>query len=1071
MAGRFYIGLVLLLSWTWSSAQHFVPNLGQWEGDFAYKWQFSNGAVFIEESGATFNLVNHGPIHHNHESHTSEAIRYEDIRNHAFHMDFSGSSTGEFIPLEKRMTYHNYILGKNPGNWKSKVPLYGRIRQAEIYPGIAVEYYERQGSIKYDLIVEPGADPGAIRMKYTGLDRIYLEEGYLIMETTVGEIIDQKPIAWQVKDGQKIFVECNFELDEDLVSFRVKRRFRNLPLIIDPQYIFSTYSGSYADNFGYTACFDSTGNLFGGGIAFGTGYPTTLGAFQDTFQGGSIDVAISKFNTDGTQLIYSTYIGGSRPEQPHSMVASKDNGLVIMGITGSSDFPVTPTALDTSFNGGPQKDVAYNTYINGVDMFVIHLDSTGGNALGSTFIGGTETDGANLNLNFNYGDESRGEVIYDSSMIYVASCTHSVDFMGGSYGTSNDQKVALFSLNNDCSNYLIRKVVDGSGHDAGYALRVIRDNGNAGVVVAGGTKSNNFPVSQGAYQGSYGGGWSDGIIFYYDPTLDSVLYSTYNGTNQYDQNFFIETDYDNKVYVLGQTKGNYPTTSWVWKVPGSAQFIQKFSSDLTTSHLSTTFGDGSTNTVDISPTAFMVDACRNVYLSGWGGNVGTQEGSTAGLPVTPDAQDSTTDGNDFYFFVMDGSWKKLEYASFFGQASREHVDGGTSRFRKDGTIFQAICAGCSNQSFPIFPSNVYSTTNNSNNCNLGCTKIEFSFSEPDVNIIIEPDSNCVPYNLAWIDSSVNVDVMYWDFGDGTNHTGFNPNKVFTEPGTYTLTIIGTDTLCNSLDTQTVDLFLFDTFVSAGFITKPIDTCSRPFTVELINTSSDSANYAWYFGDGNTSTDPNPTHVYGQQGEYVIMLIVYDKICARSDTARDTVFFKSPGTVSEFTLNYDPCGASLNVSGVQVGSGFQVHNWDLGDGTQKSGPGFNHTYAAPGSYKISLTSIDTICNTTAGYEQMIYLNPGLDENTIMPNVFTPNGDQVNDHLRLTDPSVAIRFSDFRLEIYNRWGTLVYATSDPAFEWDATVENGEISDGVYYWLLSTFDVCLRQIEFNGVVHIIR
>ncbi|MCB0772855.1 MAG: hypothetical protein KDB93_05730, partial [Flavobacteriales bacterium] len=128
---------------------------------------------------------------------------------------------------------------------------------------------------------------------------------------------------------------------------------------------------------------------------------------------------------------------------------------------------------------------------------------------------------------------------------------------------------------------------------------------------------------------------------------------------------------------------------------------------------------------NISPTAFLVDYCDKIYISGWGSAV---QGSltTNGLPVTPDAYQPTTDGNDFYLAVYDIDMTGLAYATYFGgPQSLEHVDGGTSRFDRRGRVYGAVCAGCGgHDDFPSSP-NAWSSTNNSPNCNLGVFKFDF----------------------------------------------------------------------------------------------------------------------------------------------------------------------------------------------------------------------------------------------------------------------------------------------------------------------------------------------------------
>ena len=116
--------------------------------------------------------------------------------------------------------------------------------------------------------------------------------------------------------------------------------------------IFSTFSGSYANNFGYSATFDSKGFLYSGSSVFGQQYPTTFGAYDTTFGGGTVDVAISKFDTLGSFMHYSTYIGGSDDELPHSLIVNGFDELFIMGTTSSNDFPTTENCYDSTFNGG-----------------------------------------------------------------------------------------------------------------------------------------------------------------------------------------------------------------------------------------------------------------------------------------------------------------------------------------------------------------------------------------------------------------------------------------------------------------------------------------------------------------------------------------------------------------------------------------------------------------------------------------------------------------------------------------------------------------------------------------------
>ena len=137
--------------------------------------------------------------------------------------------------------------------------------------------------------------------------------------------------------------------------------------------------------------------------------------------------------------------------------------------------------------------------------------------------------------------------------------------------------------------------------------------------------------------------------------------------------------------MIGQTTGTYPVSSGVYSNANGSQYIHKLSSDLTTTVFSTVFGTGSSN-IDISPTAFLVDDCENIYVSGWGGG-NNYYGTVIGMPITTDAFQSTSDGDDLYFLVLERNATSILYGTVYGGlTSNEHVDGGTSRFDKSKVL-------------------------------------------------------------------------------------------------------------------------------------------------------------------------------------------------------------------------------------------------------------------------------------------------------------------------------------------------------------------------------------------------
>lgn len=134
-------------------------------------------------------------------------------------------------------------------------------------------------------------------------------------------------------------MKCLFQLENNTLSFHFPKGYDTKhPLIIDPALIFASYSGATVDNWGYTSTFNDLGNLYGGGISFGIGYPVTTGAIQTTFGGGALDISISKFSSNGSSLEYSTYFGGGNSDYPHSMIVNSNDELLVFGTTASNNF-------------------------------------------------------------------------------------------------------------------------------------------------------------------------------------------------------------------------------------------------------------------------------------------------------------------------------------------------------------------------------------------------------------------------------------------------------------------------------------------------------------------------------------------------------------------------------------------------------------------------------------------------------------------------------------------------------------------------------------------------------------
>ena len=1046
-----------------SGSFEFVENKGQWEKEVKFKGEFSSGAFFLTARGFSVNL--HHPddleryyknYHAGHGDHgisrpprntkvsTNATQNPNDpgnggggtnppgdpivVRGHTYKVIFAGSNPNPEIVPEKQVSNNtSYFIGNDPSKWAKNVGTYTALTYKNVYEGIDVRYYADYGNLKYDIIVHPGADPSKVVMQYEGVEKLSVKSEELNIKTSVGTVRERYPYAYQFDmNSGKQDVECRFQVtSSNTVQFAVKNYSKTSTLVIDPTVIFVSFTGSFASEYGFTATPGPDGSLYSGSIVFGEGFRTTPGAYKQNYQGGSgdrgTDVGIFKFTPNG-QRAWATYVGGSDAEYPHSLICDAAGNLVMIGRTYSgSSFPMSPSG---SIHGGG----------GDADLFVTKLSADGSTLIGSQVIGGSGADCVNYQerqrsngsspivastMRF-YGDDSRSEVVLDGAgNIYVAAQTQSLGSSrfyttAGVFQTApggGHQDGVVLKLDPNCQNILWSSFLGGSGDDGAFVLAVHPTTGD--VYVAGTTNSGDLPGgSTGSYQPSPAGGM-DGFIVQISNNGANVLRKTYLGTNAFDAIYGIRFDRNFYPYVMGTTEGgNWPIINAAYGRAGSSQFIVKLRRDLSGVEYSTTFGNGAPQP-NISPVAFLVDRCENVYISGWGGWIAPQQnpygtGGVVGMPITPDASKSTTDNRDFYFFVMQKDAVAQLYGSYFGQmgGEGEHVDGGTSRYDELGVIYQAICANCfrsrlypMNSPFPVTP-NVWSQQNGSgdNGCNLAAVKIRFNFagviSAPKSYFNGKPDTlGCAPFAVTFRDTIDNAQIYEWDYdGDGiTDDIQNGPQGAYTynNTGTYRVRLIAVDSSsCNIRDTAYLNIVVRDDKANIDFAWRKIGPCEST-EFELINQSTLSGpasgkpflptSFTWDYADGSPTVTMglgNPTHKFFGPGTYPVKLILAndDRYCNSPDTVIKNLRIATNVRAQFVTppMGCQPYDAVFNNTSV----GGHDFEWDFGDGSPIStveSP--THLYPNLGTYTIRLRAFDTsTCNKVHDTTFTITVNP-------------------------------------------------------------------------------------------------
>ncbi|MEP7286189.1 MAG: SBBP repeat-containing protein [Chloroflexota bacterium] len=301
--------------------------------------------------------------------------------------------------------------------------------------------------------------------------------------------------------------------------------------------LYSTYLGGSDVDEGAGIAIDSSGNAYITGFTQSTNFPTTAGAFQTTLAGP--DAFVVKLNATGSELLYSTYLGGSDVEVGFRVAVDSSGNAYVLGWTISDNFPTTVGAFQTVYGGLG-------------DAFVVKLNTTGSGLLYSTFLGGTNGD-----------DKGYGIAVDSSGSAYVTGYTQSTNFpttVGAFQTVYSSYDAFVVKLNANGTGLIYGTYLGGSNVDVGYGIAV-DSSGNAYVTGEAGL---GFPTTVGAFQTTFGGGGGDAFVVKLSATGNALAYSTYLGGgvggSNVDVGYGIAVDSSGSAYVTGEAGLGFPTT-------------------------------------------------------------------------------------------------------------------------------------------------------------------------------------------------------------------------------------------------------------------------------------------------------------------------------------------------------------------------------------------------------------------------------------------------------------------------------------------------------------------------------
>jgi len=444
----------------------------------------------------------------------------------------------------------------------------------------------------------------------------------------------------------------------------------------DSDLAWSTYLGGFYRDFAYGIAVDDNENVYVTGETASHNFPVTYGAYDTIYEDSADDAFITKLNSDGSYLHYSTYLGGLSNDIGWAIAADDSGNAYITGRASSNTFPITPGAIDSFCD------------THG-DAFIAKLSSNGNTLCYSTFLGG------------NLGDEAYDIAVNSHGIAFVTGITSSIDFptTPNAFDTVRSSLEAfVVKVNPSGTELLYSTFLGSSSSDYGYGI-AIDSIGNS--YITGYTNGLDFPTTNGVFDTLHNGS-KDAFVTVLDSSGSYLHFSTYLGGNQDDQGISITIDKYFNVYISGTTASeNFPTTPGTFDSTynGSVDaFVTKLSPDLSTLIYSTFLGGTSPEFSVLKMSGIAVGDSCNAYVTGIT--------YSSDFPITPDAYDTSFSGIDAFITKLNILGNGLSYSTFLGGSGTDYADDIAI-----DSIGNAYICGKADDGFPVTPG-AYDETQN-----------------------------------------------------------------------------------------------------------------------------------------------------------------------------------------------------------------------------------------------------------------------------------------------------------------------------------------------------------------------
>ncbi len=649
----------------------FVENAGQWRTPARFVARTPDFVLGV--GGDHLDLLTRG-------------VCGDGLEQHLVRLTFVGADErAVVVPLEPLPGTHAFFHGRDPAGWRTGVREYASVLVAGLYPGVDLEVKQHPAGIEYDLILSPCADLDDVVIRCEGIDGLRAsDDETLVLATAAGPIVQHSPTTWGEAGQRRIPIGCRYRvLSENEYAFTAHDWSALERLVIDPVLEWSSYLGGSAVDEIRDVAVDADGLVTAVGTTdrfFGLDFPVVPGSFfTSSF---NVDVFVTRIDPSVPSLVFSAVFGSLENDEAHSVALGPAGEAFVAGLAGSSDFPVTPGAFDTTFGGvfldafllrmNPNGSaLLYSTFLGGSanelaafvavdehgvatvagetsstdfpttpgafqetfgggggDAFVTRLSSDGGTALFSTFVGGSGFEGVN-DVALLPGGHAGFVGATDSSD--YPTTPNAFDSTNG-----NTQVFDAFvsRLSADGSTLVASTLLGGNSFDFAHAVTALP---NGDMVVAGRTSSSEFPTTPGVLYPALGG-VAGNFVTRVRASAGSLAFSTFLGevSSPFTLRMDVTADASGVVAVTGGGGETFPVTSGSFDPVGSA-FQDAFVSRVTPDAkglLYSTYLTGSSGT-----SGFAIAERSDGVVVFAGQTVSTD------FPTTPDATQGSAGGN------------------------------------------------------------------------------------------------------------------------------------------------------------------------------------------------------------------------------------------------------------------------------------------------------------------------------------------------------------------------------------------------------------------------------------------